>query len=137
MNPKVTVLMPAYNAGKYIGAAVNSVLAQTFTDFELLIVDDGSEDDTAAVVREYGDGRIRMVRQERGGVSMALNRGLEEARGEYICRFDADDICFPQRLERQVRFLDEHAGYVIVGSDAEYISEDGEHLFHFRCAGHG
>lgn len=136
MNPKVTVLMPAYNAGKYIGAAIDSVLEQTFADFELLIVDDGSNDDTAEVVQGYSDLRIRMVRQDRGGVSMALNRGLEAARGEYICRFDADDICFPERLERQVGFLDGNPAYVIVGSDAEYISEDEEHLFHFSCAGH-
>lgn len=136
MNPKVTVLMPAYNAEKYIAAAVQSVLDQTFTDYELLIVDDGSFDDTVGVIRRFSDARIRLIRQEQGGVSAALNRGLQHAKGDYICRFDADDICFPHRLARQVFFLDGHPDYLIVGSDAEYISEDGEHLFNFICAGH-
>ena len=136
MNPRVTVLMPAYNAGKYIAAAVQSVLDQTFTDFELLIVDDGSSDNTIAVLQVFTDSRIRLIRQENNGISAALNAGLRQACGKYICRFDADDICFPQRLSRQLSFLDEHPAYLVVGSDAEYISEDGEHLFHFRCAGH-
>jgi len=136
MNPKVTVLMPAYNAGKYIAAAVQSALDQTFADFELLIVDDGSFDDTVSVTESFDDDRIRLIRQEQGGVSAALNKGLQHARGEYICRFDADDLCFPQRLARQVEFLDANPDYLLVGSDAEYISEDGEHLFNFRCAGH-
>jgi glycosyltransferase involved in cell wall biosynthesis len=136
MNPRVTVLMPAYNAGKYIAAAVGSVLDQTFSDFELLIVDDGSSDDTVSILLGFSDPRIRIIRQEQGGVATALNTGLSHARGIYICRFDADDICFPHRLARQVHFLDGHPTYLVVGSDAEYISEDGEHLFHFHCAGH-
>ena len=136
MNPRVTVLMPAYNAGKYIADAVRSVLDQTFADFELLVVDDGSSDNTVSILQGFSDPRIRLVQQVRGGVSAALNIGLKEARGEYICRFDADDICFPSRLTRQVAFLDTHPDYLIVGSDAEYISEDGEHLFNFHCAGH-
>lgn len=136
MNPQVTVLMPAYNAGKYIAAAVQSVLDQTFSDFELLIVDDGSSDNTVSVLQGFTDSRIRLIRQEQSGVAAALNTGLSHARGIYICRFDADDICFPHRLARQVHFLDGHPTYLVVGSDAEYISEDGEHLFHFRCAGH-
>jgi glycosyltransferase involved in cell wall biosynthesis len=136
MNHQVTVLMPAYNAGKYIAAAVQSVLDQTFANFELLIVDDGSSDNTVSVLSTFRDPRIRLIRQEQGGVSAALNTGLWNARGVYICRFDADDICFPHRLARQVHFLDGHPTYLVVGSDAEYISEDGEHLFNFRCAGH-
>ena len=136
MNPRVTILMPAYNAGKYIAAAIQSALDQTFADFELLIVDDGSFDDTASVIEGFDDDRIRLIRQEQGGVSAALNKGLQHAEGEYICRFDADDLCFPQRLARQVEFLDANPDYLLVGSDAEYISEDGEHLFNFRCAGH-
>ena len=136
MNPRVTVLMPAYNAGKYIAAAIQSALDQTFADFELLIVDDGSFDDTVGVIKSFADDRIRLIRQEQGGVSAALNKGLQHAEGEYICRFDADDLCFPQRLARQVEFLDANPDYLLVGSDAEYISEDGEHLFNFRCAGH-
>jgi glycosyltransferase involved in cell wall biosynthesis len=136
MNPKVTVLMPAYNAGKYIAEAIRSVLGQTFADFELLIVDDGSSDNTLRVIHSLLDPRIRVLVQENKGVSRALNEGLKVARGVYIARFDADDICFPQRLARQVLFLDGHPSYLVIGSDAEYISENGEHLFNFRCAGH-
>jgi glycosyltransferase involved in cell wall biosynthesis len=136
MHPKVTILMPACNAGKYIAEAIRSVLDQTYTDFELLIVDDGSTDDTRGVVKQFRDGRIRLLCKEKGGISAALNTGLKAARGTYIARFDADDICLPRRLERQVLFLDGHPAYVITGSDAEYISENGEHLFNFRCNGH-
>src|SRR5258707_5340929 len=136
MPPKVTILMPACNAEKYIAEAILSVLEQSYADFELLIVDDGSSDDTSAVVRQFEDPRIRLLNQRKEGISAALNAGLNAARGVYIARFDADDICFPRRLERQVLFLDGHPAYLVVGSDAEYISENGEHLFHFRCTGH-
>jgi len=128
--------MPACNAGKYIAEAIRSVLDQSFPDFELLIVDDGSTDDTLEVIRRFNDHRIRVLYKEKEGISMALNTGLQMARGTYIARFDADDICMSCRLERQVLFLDGHPAYLVVGSDAEYISENGEHLFHFRCAGH-
>ena len=134
MSPKVTVIMPAYNAGKYIAEAIRSVLDQTFIDFELLIIDDGSSDDTLSIIQGFTDPRIRWIVQANSGISVALNAGLRAANGIYIARFDADDICFPQRLTRQVVFLDGHPTYVVVGSDAEYISEDGEHLFDFHCA---
>jgi len=128
--------MPAYNAGKYIAEAIRSVLGQSFQDFELLIVDDGSVDDTRSVIRQFTDPRILMLTQENSGISVALNKGLKAARGIYIARFDADDICLPHRLDRQVLFLDGHPTYLVTGSDAEYIAEDGEHLFDFRCPGH-
>ncbi|MDP4148560.1 MAG: glycosyltransferase [Bacteroidota bacterium] len=131
--PRVTMLMPAYNAGKYIAEAIRSVLAQDFSDFELLIVDDGSTDDTREVIGRFSDPRIRLLEQENKGISAALNAGLTAARGIYIARFDADDICLPQRLSRQTAFLDANPDYILVGSEAEYVSEDGEHLFHFRC----
>ena len=128
--------MPACNAGKYIADAIRSVLEQTYTDFELLIVDDGSVDNTVMVIRQFNDRRIRLICKEKEGISAALNAGLQVAKGKYIARFDADDICLPRRLERQVLFLDGHPAYLVIGSDAEYISENGEHLFHFRCTGH-
>lgn len=136
MNPKVTVLMPAYNAGKYISDAIRSVLDQSFTDFELLIVDDGSSDDSVSVIRSFNDPRIHLLIQRNSGISVALNTGLAESKGVYIARFDADDICLPQRLDRQVLFLDGHPAHLVIGSDAEYIAENGEHLFDFQCAGH-
>jgi len=128
--------MPAYNACKYISEAIRSALNQSFLDFELLIVDDGSTDNTVEVIHGFDDPRIRLITQARGGISAALNRGLYAARGSYIARFDADDVCLPQRLARQASFLDEHPAYLVVGCDAEYISEDGQHLFYFKCPGY-
>jgi glycosyltransferase involved in cell wall biosynthesis len=94
-NPAITVLMPAYNAGKYIHEAISSVLAQSFTNFELLIVNDGSTDDTLAVISSFNDARIRVINQTNKGVAAALNNGLQHAQAPYIARFDADDICYP------------------------------------------
>lgn len=132
----ITVLMPAYNAGKYIADAIRSVLAQSFTDFELLIVDDGSSDDTIAVIKSFTDERVILLEQSHGGVSKALNTGLLQARGKYIARFDSDDLCYEHRLQRQFSFLETHPEYVVVGSDADYMLESGEHLFHFNCIAH-
>jgi glycosyltransferase involved in cell wall biosynthesis len=133
---KVTVLMPAYNAGKYIAEAIESVLQQTFSDFILLIVDDGSTDDTFEIVNSFSDARINLIHQSHKGIAAALNKGLSKTNSEYIARFDADDICFSERLMKQVMFLDDHQDSVIVGSAAEYISENGEHLFDFKSVGH-
>ncbi len=101
--------------------AIRSVLAQDFHDFELLIVDDGSSDDTRQVIAQFSDERIRLLAQENKGISAALNAGLLAARGGYIARFDADDICFPQRLSRQVGFLDAHPAYVLTGERCRRI----------------
>jgi len=126
---KVTVLMPVYNAEKYIGDAIASVLEQTFTDFELLIVNDGSTDGTEKVIRSFDDPRITLIHQPNMGVSAALNTGLKYSKAEYIARFDADDICYPQRLEVQYNFLQKHTDYVLVGSASDFIDQNGEFLF--------
>src|ERR1700761_1168008 len=131
--PKITVLMPAYNAAKYIGEAIASVLEQTFGDFELVIVNDGSTDDTLAVINTFNDSRIIIISQPNQGVASALNTGLQHSRAQYIARFDADDVCHPQRLEKQYRFLQNNPEYILVGSDADYILENGDFLFHFKC----
>jgi len=134
---KVTVLMPAFNAGNYIGEAIDSILKQSYTDFELLIVNDGSTDNTAQIVSSFTDTRIIVINHQANyGIAAALNTGLSKAKANYIARFDADDICFPERLQKQVSFLDNYPDYVLAGCDAEYISESGEHLFHFKCIGH-
>ena len=112
---KVTVLMPAYNAEKYIAEAIQSVLQQTFRDFRLLIVDDGSTDNTLQIVQSFSDNRIDVIHQSHKGIAAALNKGLLKTASEYIARFDADDICFPERLLQQVSFLDSHPDYIIVG----------------------
>jgi glycosyltransferase involved in cell wall biosynthesis len=129
--------MPAYNAANYIGEAIDSILKQTFTDFELLIINDGSIDNTKEVIQSYDDNRIILIEHlVNDGIAAALNTGLSKANGKYIARFDADDICFSERLQEQVSFLDNHPDYVLTGSDAEYISENGEHLFYFKSFGH-
>lgn len=128
---KVTVLMPAWNAEKYIGEAIQSVLAQTFINFELLIINDGSTDGTVEEIKQFIDRRIKLINMDHRGIAVALNKGLREAKGIYIARFDADDICLSERLEKQVHFLDNNPRYILTGCDAEYISENGEHLFDF------
>ena len=100
--PKVSVLMPVWNGERYLAGAIESILTQTFYDFELLIIDDGSTDRTPLVIRDYHDHRIRRVENEKNiGITKSLNHALELARGQYVARMDADDISSPQRLARQ------------------------------------
>jgi glycosyltransferase involved in cell wall biosynthesis len=127
--PKITVLMPAYNAEKYIGKAICSVLAQSFVDFELLIINDGSTDNTEKIIRYFDDDRIRLINQSNQGIAAALNMGLMNANASLIARFDADDICMPQRLELQYHFLMSNTDYVLLGSNAEYIDMNDEYVF--------
>jgi glycosyltransferase involved in cell wall biosynthesis len=131
---KVTVLMPCYNAGGYIAEAIGSVLTQTFRDFELLIINDGSSDNSADIIRSFNDERIILIEQEQQGIAAALNKGLSHARASYIARFDADDICFNERLEKQYRFMQEHPGCIVVGSAADYIDHNGRYVFTHRPA---
>lgn len=126
---KITVLMPVYNAAGYIAEAIESVLLQTFRDFELLIVNDGSTDGTAAVIKSFNDERIVLIEQENLGVAAALNNGLKHARAGYIARFDADDICYPERLEKQYHFIRSNPDYIVVGSAADYMDASGNYIF--------
>lgn len=121
-NPLVTVLMPAYNAGLYIGEAIDSILSQTYTNFEFLIINDGSTDNTVAVIESYNDPRIRLVSNDKNrGLIYSLNRGLELARGKYIARMDADDITVDIRFEIQVKFLEAHPDIDILGTALVYL----------------
>jgi glycosyltransferase involved in cell wall biosynthesis len=128
--------MPAYNAGKYIGEAIASVLEQSFTDFELLIVNDGSTDDTVKIIRSFNDPRIVLFSQENKGIAQALNFGLSHARASYIARFDADDICLPNRLKIQYDFITTYPEYSVIGSAAEYMDADGHYIFTHHPEGH-
>ena len=107
--PTVSVVIPTYNAARYVVAAVDSVLGQTFRDVEVLVVDDGSTDRTEAVLSRYGKA-IRYVRQENSGVSAARNRGIQESTGPYVAFLDADDTWFPEKLDRQVGALQTSGG---------------------------
>ena len=132
----ITVLMPVFNAEKFIKEAIDSVLTQTFTDFELLIINDGSTDSTVQIINSFSDSRIKLIHQKNGGVSEALNTGLLAATGKYIARFDADDVCYPERLKLQYDFMIAHPDYILVGSDANYITEEGEFIFTYKNIGH-
>jgi glycosyltransferase involved in cell wall biosynthesis len=129
--PLISVVMPVYNSLPHLREAVESVLEQTLGDFELLAIDDGSSDGSAEVLAEYAkrDGRLRVIRQANGGVTAAICRGLDEARGPLIARMDADDICLPERFAKQVAYLRAHPECVAVGSAARVIDEDGDELF--------
>ena len=121
--------MPAYNVEQYIGIAIRSVLEQSFTDFELLIINDGSTDGTEAIIRSFDDNRIRLINQGNRGIAAALNMGLLNANATLIARFDADDICMPDRLRVQYDFMLSNPDYIIVGSDADYTDMNGDYVF--------
>jgi glycosyltransferase involved in cell wall biosynthesis len=124
MSPKVTVLMPVYNGEPYLAEAINSILAQTFRDFEFLIIDDGSRDDSVSVIGRFADPRIRFYRQENAGLAATLNRGIGMAAGEYVARQDQDDLSLPLRLDKQVGFLDANPGCALVGTRDEIWAGD-------------
>src|SRR4051812_37233803 len=114
-HPPVTVLMPAYNAGLYIREAIDSVLNQSYEDFEFLIINDGSTDDTKAILDGYTDRRLKVVHQENLQLVRTLNKGLSLAAGKWIARFDADDVCLPGRLAAQLEFISRNPDHILVG----------------------
>ena len=121
---KVSVLMPAYNAQDYIAESIESILNQTFKDFELIIINDGSKDDTPKIVKKYAekDKRIKFVNHKKNrGLIAVLNEGMDIAKGEYIARMDSDDISLPDRLKKQVKYLDKHTDVSLVGSSIEFF----------------
>lgn len=129
ITPKVSVVMSVYNGEKYLREAIDSILEQAFRDLEFVIVDDGSTDSTWAILASYNDPRIVLLRNEENiGLTRSLNKGLAVARGEYIARMDADDTSLPERLEKQVAYLDAHPGVGLIGTWVEIIGERGERL---------
>lgn len=128
MPPRVSVVMSVYNGERYLREAVDSILAQTFTDFEFLIIDDGSTDGTGAILAEYvaRDPRIRViVHAANQGLTPSLNEGLALAQGEYVARMDADDISLPERFARQVTCLDARPDIGVLGTAFQLIDADG------------
>ncbi|MBI3951597.1 MAG: glycosyltransferase [Acidobacteria bacterium] len=127
--PRVSVLMPVYNGAPFLREAIESILSQTFTDFEFIIVDDGSTDETPEILGSYSDPRIRLLHHETNqGLTASLNDGLAVARGQLIARQDADDISLPQRLAVQVAFMEAYPEMGLIGSARIRISEDGTDL---------
>ena len=128
--PAISVAMSVYNGERFLPLAIESVLGQSFADFELLILDDGSTDGSAAIIRRYAeaDSRVRPVIRENRGLIASLNQLLGMAQAPLVARMDADDICRPERFARQVAFLTDHPDYGVVGSWSEDIGEHGEAL---------
>lgn len=125
-SPKITVLMPIFNGERFIREAIESILGQTFTDFEFLIIDDGSTDGSVEIVAEYDDPRIRLIPNGKNfGVTASLNRGIDLAAGEYIARMDCDDISLPSRLAEEVAYLDQNPGCAMVAVMVIITDEDG------------
>jgi len=120
--------MSLYNSERYLGAAIDSVLAQTLTDFEFIIIDDGSKDAGADIVRSYEDARIHYIYQENAGLPAALNAAISVSRSEVIARMDPDDICLPERFAVQYEYLQYHEDVMLVGSAATCIDALGERL---------
>lgn len=129
-NPRVSVLMPVYNSAAYLAAAIDSVVTQSFRDWELLIIDDGSDDGSAhvAAAKARSDSRINVTSRENRGLIATRNELLAAARGEFVAWVDSDDIAHPDRFQRQLDYLTLHPDHVCVGSDARQIDPDGRRL---------
>jgi glycosyltransferase involved in cell wall biosynthesis len=137
MNRKVSVILPVHNGAKYLGSAIESVLTQTYIDFELLVLNDHSTDESRLIALSFADRdkRVRVLDCTGGGLVNALNEGISLAKGEYIARMDADDICRPDRFSKQVAFLDKNPRVGIVGSCVRLIDPQGRvtgNYFYFR-----
>jgi glycosyltransferase involved in cell wall biosynthesis len=134
-DPAISVIMPVRNGLPYVGTAIASVLDQSFRDFELLAIDDGSDDDTVSVLEAAAaqDNRIRVIQLPKSGMRTAVNHGLELARAALVARMDADDVCLPDRFRLQKDFLDKHPEVVAVGGWAWAIDEQGERMFSIKC----
>ena len=123
--PKISVVMPAYNAEKYIGKSIDSILNQTYGDFEFIIINDGSKDSTKEIILSYSDNRIVYLENEiNSGIVVTLNKGLEYATGEYIARMDADDIAVAERLEKQIEFMEKNKDVGVLGTGICIFGED-------------
>jgi glycosyltransferase involved in cell wall biosynthesis len=127
--PKVSVVIPVYNRERYLGDAIASVLAQTFTDFELLVIDDGSTDRSRDVARAFADARLRLLCNERNlGLPRTRNTGVDAANGAYLAFLDSDDVAMPERLAKQVAFLDRHPDHAAVGTWVDWMDDAGRRL---------
>ena len=133
---KVGIILPCYNGAKYLPRALQSVQTQTFTDWELVVVDDGSSDSSAAIVKDLSknDPRIKLFRNDKNlGIQKSLNRGLVAGRGEYVARIDDDDEWVDRdKLKKQVEFLDNNPEYGIVGTGIIEVDENGVEIFRYR-----
>jgi glycosyltransferase involved in cell wall biosynthesis len=129
MTPAVSVVMPVYNGEAFVGEAIDSILGQSLENIEVIVVDDGSTDATRDVLDARQDARLVVLRQDRTGLSVALNRGVEFARAPLVARMDADDVSARERLREQNKFLDANPNHVIVGTGAIFTDESDKALY--------
>lgn len=132
--PAVSAVIPAYNAAWCVGRAIDSVLAQTFRDFELIVVDDGSTDRMGQVLAPYG-ACLRVLRKENGGLASARNAGIHAACGEFVAFLDADDSWLPEKLARQFSWMDAHPEAAFCSTAARVVNPQGEEIGEWRCSG--
>jgi glycosyltransferase involved in cell wall biosynthesis len=129
----ISVITPVFNGENYIAETIESVIAQTYTDWEYIIVDDGSTDGTPSLVKKYlNDDRIKYIRKANSGCSSARNRGIENAKGEYIAVLDADDVFYPQKLEMQLEYMEKNPACVALGTNADVVDAMGNIIFTSR-----
>ena len=128
-NPIISVVMPVYNGSKYLKESIASVLQQTFKNFEFIIINDGSTDNSLEIIESFQDERIEVVDQKNQGVAASLNNGINIAKGKYIARMDADDISLEDRFKTQFNFLNDNPDVIVVGSNADVIDKDGNFVY--------
>ncbi|MBK5275238.1 MAG: glycosyltransferase family 2 protein [Desulfuromonadales bacterium] len=125
-DPLVSIALPVYNGGATLAAAIRSILCQTYTNWELIIIDDGSSDNSVAVARNFHDPRIRLlINAENKSLPVSLNIALDNSTGEYFARMDQDDVSFPMRIEKQVNYMQAHSSIDLLGAGILYYSGDG------------
>jgi glycosyltransferase involved in cell wall biosynthesis len=124
MTPKISVILPVYNAQSYLRESIDSILNQSFQDFELIMINDGSTDSSLSIMESYTDQRIRIINQTNAGLPVSLNRAIAQAQGQYLARQDADDICLPERLAKQFAYLDTHPQCALLGTWAQILVEN-------------
>jgi glycosyltransferase involved in cell wall biosynthesis len=124
----VSIIMSTYNAGDYLREAIESILRQTYKNFEFIVINDGSTDHTESILSSYNDSRLKVINQEREGLTKSLNKGIKMSKGEYIARQDADDISLPRRIEVQVKFLNANPEIALVGTFIRCMDSKGRNL---------
>jgi glycosyltransferase involved in cell wall biosynthesis len=129
MTPKATIIMPVYNTEKFVKKAIESVLNQTFVDFEFIIINDCSSDKSLEIIMSFNDERIKLINNKNNkGVCKSFNEALLQSKSELIFRMDSDDICLPEKLEKQINFMDNHPEVVALGTNANIIDMDGNFI---------
>lgn len=131
--PKVSIVMPVYNGEKFLEETMKSILNQTFKDFEYVIINDGSKDNTLKIIKKHKDKRIRLINNKKNqGFANSLNIGLKAAKGKYIASSNSDDLSHPKRIETQFNYLESHPNIFLIGTSAIFINEKGREINRFR-----